>query len=99
MSIIQIENSTAIIDSLLMSCRVIGRNLEFAFFDEIVKFLLDKKIKKLFGSFIITPKNKQVESFYEKLGFKSINKNELQNDFIIHLEDYKFKNIPYIKIK
>jgi predicted enzyme involved in methoxymalonyl-ACP biosynthesis len=43
MSIMQIENSTAIIDSLLMSCRVIGRNLEIAFFDEIVKFLLEHR--------------------------------------------------------
>lgn len=99
MSIIQIENSTAIIDSLLMSCRVIGRNVEIAFFDEIVKFLLDKKIKKLFGTYISSPKNKQVESFYEELGFKSIKKNELQNDFTIQLEDYKIRNIPYIKIK
>jgi FkbH-like protein len=99
MSIIQIENSTAIIDSLLMSCRVIGRNVEIAFFDEIVKYLLDKKIKKLFGTYISSPKNKQVESFYEELGFKSIKKNELQNDFTIQLEDYKIRNIPYIKIK
>ena len=99
MSIIQIKNSTAIIDSLLMSCRVIGRNLEIAFFDEIVKFLLDKKIKTLFGSYISTPKNKQVGSFYEELGFKSTKINELQIDFTIQLEEYKVRNIPYIKIK
>lgn len=99
MSIIQIKNSSAIIDSLLMSCRVIGRNLEIAFFDEIVKFLQEKKIKTLFGSYIRTPKNKQVEFFYEELGFKSTKINELQTDFIIQLEDYKARNISYIKIK
>jgi FkbH-like protein len=99
MSIIQIKNSTAIVDSLLMSCRVIGRNLEIAFFDEIVKFLLDKNIKTLFGSYISTPKNKQVVSFYEELGFKSTKTNELQKHFTIQLEEYKIRNIPYIKIK
>ena len=99
MSIIQIKNSKAIVDSLLMSCRVIGRNLEIAFFDEIVKFLLDKKIKTLCGSYISTQKNKQVVSFYEELGFKSTKTNELQKDFTIQLEEYKMRNIPYIKIK
>jgi len=99
MSIIQIKNSSAIIDSLLMSCRVIGRNIEIAFFDEIVKFLLEKKIKTLLGSYLRTPKNKQVGSFYEELGFKSTKINELQTDFMIQLEDYKARNISYIKIK
>jgi FkbH-like protein len=98
MSIIHINNSTASVDSLLMSCRVIGRNVELAFFDQLVKKLLDKNIKTLFGSYISTPKNKQVEAFYDGLGFTTIASNELQKDFIIQLENYKMNNLPYIKI-
>jgi len=98
MSIIHIKNSTAIIDSLLMSCRVIGRNVELAFFDQLVKILLDKNIKTLLGSYISTAKNKQVEAFYDRLGFTSTISNEHQKDFTIQLENYKMNNLPYIKI-
>jgi FkbH-like protein len=98
MSIIHIKNSTTIIDSLLMSCRVIGRNVELAFFDELVKILLNKNIKTILGSYRSTPKNKQVEAFYDGLGFTCTASNELQKDFIIQLENYKMNNLPYIKI-
>lgn len=98
MSIIEINNSTATIDSLLMSCRVIGRNIEFAFFDQIVKFLMKKGVKTILSTYISTPKNKQVETFYSKLGFTTTKSNDLQKNFIIQIDDYKLNNLPYIKI-
>lgn len=98
MSIIHIKDSDARIDSLLMSCRVIGRNVELAFFDQLVKMLLGRNIKTLLGSYIGTPKNKQVETFYDGLGFTSTASNELQKDFTIQIENYKMNNLPYIKI-
>ena len=98
MAIIHIKNSIAYLDTLLMSCRVIGRNLEIAFLDEIVLFLMKKNIKTLFTSYVRTPKNKQVESFFEKFGFTVIESNELRKDFSIQLENYKMNNLPYIKI-
>jgi FkbH-like protein len=98
MSIIHIKNSIAYLDTLLMSCRVIGRNLEIAFLDEIVKFLKKKNITKLFTSYVRTPKNKQVESFFEKFGFTVIESNPLIKNFSILLENYKMNNLPYIKI-
>jgi FkbH-like protein len=98
MSIIQIKNSTARIDSLLMSCRVIGRHVELAFFDQLVKILLEKKIKTILGSYISTAKNKQVEAFYDGLGFTLTISKEHQKDYTIQLENYKMNNLPYIKI-
>jgi FkbH-like protein len=98
MSIIHIQDSVASIDSLLMSCRVIGRNVELAFFDQLVNFLLKKNIKVLHATYASTPKNKQVESFYDRLGFTATLSNEHQKDFTIQLENYKMNNLPYIKI-
>ena len=98
MAIIHIKNSIAYLDTLLMSCRVIGRNLEIAFLDEIVLFLMKKNIKTLLTSYVRTPKNKQVESFFEKFGFTVIESNELRKDFSIQLENYKMNNLSYIKI-
>jgi FkbH-like protein len=98
MAIIHIKNSIAYLDSLLMSCRVIGRNLEIAFLDEIVMLLKKKNIKTLFARYVRTPKNKQVESFFEKFGFNLIESNGLQKDFTIQLENYKMSKLSYIKI-
>lgn len=98
MSIIHVRDTTARIDSLLMSCRVIGRNVEFVFFDQLVKKLIEKNIKTLSGCYIRTAKNKQVESFYDGLGFTTTISNELQKDYIIKLENYKSNNLPYITI-
>jgi FkbH-like protein len=98
MSIIQLKDSIANIDSLLMSCRVIGRNIEIAFFDELVNYLKEKNVKTLIGTYCSTSKNKQVESFYESIGFKNITTTGLQKDFQIQLENYNMNNLPYIKI-
>ena len=98
LSIINIQNSTAIIDSLLMSCRVIGRNAELTFFDQVVKKLLQKKIKTIKSDYLYSSKNKQVEYFYEKLGFICTLSNNIKKEFTLQIENYKMNNISYIKI-
>ena len=76
MSIVKIDKSdekVASIDTFLMSCRVIGRNVEYTFFDQIIKRLKERRIDELRAEFIPTPKNQQVENFYDDLGFTCIN--------------------------
>ncbi len=58
-----------LIDTFLMSCRVIGREVEIAAWDEIRRDLGAKKIQ---AEFIPTTKNSLVESFFDKLGFQVI---------------------------
>ena len=57
-----------IIDTLLMSCRVISKQIENYFFDSIILKL--EPNKKIYGSFIPTQKNILVENKYIDLGFK-----------------------------
>ncbi len=56
----------------LMSCRVFNRNLEFAVFDNLVKYCKNKKILKIYGYYNKDKKNFIVENFYRDLGFKKI---------------------------
>jgi|APSaa5957512535_1039671.scaffolds.fasta_scaffold28453_3 predicted enzyme involved in methoxymalonyl-ACP biosynthesis len=49
-----------------MSCRVIGRNLEYKFFDEIVSKIKSMKMTVLTSEYVNTKKNNQVANFYEK---------------------------------
>jgi FkbH-like protein len=91
-------NAHATIDSLLMSCRIIGRNIEFVFMDQVFQFLKSLGVKNIDSKFLKTAKNDQVSNFYEKLEF-TINKDENnQKEYSLDLEKYKNSNIDYIEI-
>jgi FkbH-like protein len=88
----------ATIDSLLMSCRIIGRNIEFVFIDQVFQFLKSVGVKTIDSRFLKTAKNNQVSCFYDKIGF-SINKDEdNQKEYSLDMGDYKNSNIDYIEI-
>jgi FkbH-like protein len=101
--IIELDNSTARINSFLLSCRVLGKGIEVAFISYLLYKLKESGIKKVFAEYIPTPKNSQVKDFYEKVGFKSIS---LENDkvspkteFIIKLENFHFEKSEIYNIE
>lgn len=92
------DNATAYIDTFLMSCRIIGRNAEFAFMNYIVALLKSKQIKTLKAKYIKTFKNAQVENLFDNFGLlNSSNQNETK-DYIGELENIKLNDYNYIKI-
>ncbi len=93
------KNHIRKIDSFMLSCRIIGRNIEFALFNEIVNWLKSMKIEKIDSTFIKTNKNLQVENFYENLGFQLTSQSESKKKYELKLKDYSFKKLPYIKVK
>ena len=60
---------SASIDTFLLSCRVMGRKIEFAFFESVISDLKKSGIKILYGEYIPTVKNIPVSNLYEQLGF------------------------------
>ncbi len=66
------EGETGKIQSFLMSCRVMGRQLEYVMMDEIVKWirLSHPEILRLEAEYRKTGKNKPVEELYDQLGFQ-----------------------------
>lgn len=89
-------NNSAVIDTLLMSCRVIARNLEYAFFDEIVRVMREKGIHKLYGVYIATSKNMLVENLYDKLGLQLIESSDTTRNYLLDLLEFQPRNIDYI---
>jgi FkbH-like protein len=69
LAIIKVEKTTAIIDSFLLSCRILGRGIETAFLNYILNQLFEKGVKSITSSFFPTAKNMQVAGFYEGNGF------------------------------
>jgi len=57
------------IDTLLMSCRVIGRQAETALLSEIISDAEKENIEEVIGEYIPTKKNKPAENFYLNHGF------------------------------
>lgn len=58
------------IDTLLLSCRILGKGIENAFLKSILKMLKSTGTNKVNATFIPTLKNKQVADFYDKNGFE-----------------------------
>ncbi len=94
-----LDNKKVEIDTFLMSCRIIGRNLEFAFFDFLIEYLKQEQVEEINSKYYKTPKNDQVANFYDELGFDLIKKNENEKYYKINLDKYVFKNIKYIEVE
>ena len=102
--IIEQKNSTTVsFDTLLMSCRILGRNIEFEFVKYILNYLKRKNVKNVHAEYVPTLKNKQTEYFYDKLEFKlfrtddNIKKYELKLNKKFSINDkYKIKERFYL---
>ena len=68
-SILKKENRRCIIDTLLMSCRVLGRGAEEALIASIIEAATSLECDELRGKYIPTPKNSMVKDLYERFDF------------------------------
>lgn len=92
------KNQTAKIETFLMSCRIIGRNIEYAFMEYLVNFLKNNKTKSVTAKYISTHKNEQVKDFYDKCSFLLIKSNNGIRDYELFVDVYKPKKIKYIEV-
>jgi FkbH-like protein len=65
----RIANQTIEMDTWLMSCRVLNREMELAMFDTLVELCQAKGIRRIVGFYIPSKKNGMVADHYGKLGF------------------------------
>ncbi|WP_246282084.1 HAD-IIIC family phosphatase [Nitrosopumilus ureiphilus] len=71
-----------ILDTFLLSCRVMGREIEKSILGYIVKTAKDSGVEKIKANFIPTQKNKPIENFLPDCGFK-----KQDNSWIILLNE------------
>jgi len=72
-AIVKKEKQSWVIDSFLMSCRVIGLTVETAFLHRIYQDAFEAHVEYLVGEFVPTQKNQPAKDFYRQHGF-SLNK-------------------------
>lgn len=99
LSIVNYLGEQAIIDTLLMSCRVLGRNIEYKFMDIILETIKEKNISLTQAEYSKTLKNIQVSDFYDKCGFQSKLKTDDKSIYEIKMDMYKPKKLNYIGVK
>jgi len=90
--ILKFEMDDCIIDSFLLSCRVISRTIEQSMIAFVAEFAEKKGALRLIGEFIPTAKNRPAADVYLKMNF--INDGE---KFVAELKKQKFEYSPYMK--
>lgn len=92
-AICKLSENNIYIDTFLLSCRVLGRNIEFIFMQEILNYFVSKipTIRTVIGEYIETTKNKQTKDFYSKLQMIEKSPNIFEQDITIVLENLKLK--------
>jgi len=96
-AIIEKKKEKWIIDSLLLSCRVIGRRVEETMLAYILEEAKKEKAKTLIGEFIPTKKNIPAKEFYENNGFNLIEEKDGRQLWEFPIEkEYKYPD--FIKI-
>jgi FkbH-like protein len=97
--IIDFTGETADLNSLLLSCRILGKQIEEAFLSFILNILKQQGVKTVQAQYIPTAKNMQVKDFYAKNGFIATAQDEngcTSYDIDISLQIFTIK--PYFKI-
>lgn len=98
--ILKIVNTTCSIDTFLLSCRVIGRGIEYAVLNEILSYLKNRGVKEVQSEYRSTKKNDQVKKLYSSVGFSETEQSRDFTKFKLILNSDKtcipetfFKNI------
>ena len=75
------------IDSMLLSCRILGRGIEFAFLKKVLSLLKARGVAEVKAKYLPTLKNGQVADFYDKCGFVLISETEGIKSYVSDLNN------------
>ena len=91
--IVKKDEKSWIIDTFLLSCRIMGRGIEDAILSQILKSAKENGVEEIKAEFIPTQKNKPSENFLSDYGFKK------QNNFWIYKLNNDIKSPKHLKVE
>ena len=86
------------VDTFLMSCRVIGRQVEDALVDRICRDAVKAGCTRISAEYIPTAKNNLVAGFWDKMGFEKENADAHRVRYSRQLKNYQPSQFLYLKI-
>lgn len=91
--ILNMKENKLFIDTFLLSCRIIGRNIENSVLYFIKEFAKENNFSGVIGEYLPTKKNSICSEFYVKNGFEVVGPN------LFELKDFnRIKKIDYIRM-
>lgn len=98
-SIIEIgQDRSASVETLLMSCRIIGRNVERLIIDRVVRTCVGLGVEKLRARYLPTEKNRLVADLWKQAGFEADRSSEVDSHYVLELSSYVPAAIGYIRL-
>jgi len=89
------DNGDALeITEWLMSCRVLGRRVEEAVLDWLVKTARQRNKSRVVGRFVPTAKNMMVKGHYERLGFTLMSEHDGTSVWQLSVAGYQGRKPP-----
>lgn len=85
--IVRRKGTFSIIDTFLLSCRVIGRGIESSIWGRVLKDAAETGTCALRAEYIATEKNGLVRNFYETLGFEKTLEDSRRKEYVGSLAD------------
>ena len=96
--IINEDDKAVNIDSFLMSCWIMGRNIEKAIMNFLITKYREYGIEEIKSNFVPTEKNRPVVNFYDESNFQVIGEEDGNKFYTLKISDYKPHKVDYIRI-
>jgi FkbH-like protein len=91
------ENDDWHVDTWLMSCRVLGRQVEQAFLNYIANKAIEARRKRLVGYYVPTAKNDLVKDHFERLGFAPSGRDDGgRTTWLLDLDNFTPFEVPLL---
>jgi FkbH-like protein len=92
------EDSTLVVDTWLMSCRVLKRQVEELVLNEIFRISAQRNCRRVLGIYLRTSKNGMVQDLYPRMGFALVYDRDNCSEYA--LDSAKFTSKPtHIRIE
>ena len=98
-AILWFDNNVAEFDTLLLSCRILGRNVESVFLVECINYIYGRGIDRVKGTYIPSLKNAQTKLFYSHLGFTQLPTQTATQYFELQLTQPITSPHSYIEVR
>jgi FkbH-like protein len=95
---LRFAGAVARIENFLMSCRVLGQGVEFAFWPHVAERCLARGCTEMEAAFVPTAKNAQVADFFDRLGFTKTDDEVSGKRYRQPLASFSPPDAPWIKI-
>ncbi|MBK6854523.1 MAG: HAD-IIIC family phosphatase [Burkholderiales bacterium] len=96
--IVDWRDDVACIAAFLMSCRVIGRGVEFSIWPHIAADALHRGCRILEAAYRPTAKNSQVADFFDRLGIPLVESDDGVKRYRVNLDEFQPSNADWIKV-